>query len=189
MSMPPGIVIPEQFESERLTIRAPRIRDAVEIHAAVVESRNELVPWIRWARYESSVEGRKGHLRKARRHYVSGKAFEFNLFLKGTDAFVGTCATSGLDMSVPKVELWYWIRTSLVGHGYMTEALNAITDILVKHLGARRIQIPIDDRNERSQRVVERCGFQIEGILRSNARAEDGSLENTRMYAKVFRDS
>jgi RimJ/RimL family protein N-acetyltransferase len=184
----PAPHLPEQFESERLTIRAPRVRDAAEIHAAVVESREMLMPWIRWARYESSVEGRKGHLRKARRHYLNGKAFEFNLFLKGTDTFVGTCATSRLDMSVPKVELWYWIRTSLTGQGYMTEALNAIADLMASHLGMKRIQIPIDDRNERSQRVAERCGFELEGILRSYDRAEDGSLENTRIYARVFAD-
>ena len=52
----------------------------------------------------------------------------------------------------------------------------------------RRIEIRMDDRNERSWQVAERCGFELEGILRNYARREDGSLENTRIYAKITRD-
>lgn len=180
--------LPESFGSERLTIRAPRVRDAAEIHAAVIESRETLIPWIRWAKYEPSLEDRRKHLRMMRRHFLRGKPFSFHLFLKGTNTFVGMCGIVEADASVPKVFLYYWIRKSFTGQGYMTEALNAITDLVVKHLGARRVELHIDDRNKRSWRVAERCGFQLEGIFRNYARAEDGSLEDTRIYAKTFRD-
>ena len=177
--------LPEQFESERLTIRAPRVRDAAEIHAAVIESRDMLMPWIRWAKDEPSLQDRKKHLRKVRRRFLSRKDFSFNLFLRGTDTFVGTCELAKIDMSVPKVEIWYWARKSFVGHGYITEGVNAVTDCVVKHFGARRVELHIDDRNERSWRVAERCGFELEGILHNYARAENGSLENTRVYARI----
>ena len=88
MSDSPMPNLPEEFESERLTIRAPRVRDAAEIHAAVIESREMLMPWIRWAKDEPSLQDRKKHLRKVRRRFLSRKDFSFNLFLKGTDTFV-----------------------------------------------------------------------------------------------------
>ncbi len=180
--------MPESFESERLTIRGPRVRDAAEIHAAVVESREMLIPWMRWAQNEPNLEDGIRRLRKMRRHFLIGKPFTYNLFLKGTDTFVGMCGLAMVDMRVPKAELWYWTRKSFVGQGYMTEAVNAITDCMVKHLGARRIELHIDERNERSRRVAERCGFVLEGTLRAFTHAEDGSLEDTRIYAKVMSD-
>ena len=33
--------------------------------------------------------------------------------------------------------------------------------------------------------IPERCGFELEGILHNYARAENGSLENTRIYARI----
>jgi RimJ/RimL family protein N-acetyltransferase len=43
----------------------------------------------------------------------------------------------------------------------------------------------MDDRNERSWRVAERCGFTLEGILRNEAIGVHGELRNTRIYAKT----
>lgn len=180
--------LPESFESERLMIRAPRVRDAAEIHAAAVESLDTLRPWMRWAQHEPNLDEGRKYLRKTRRHFLTGKPFAYNMFLKGTDRFVGMCGIARMDPGVPRVELWYWIRKSFAGQGYMMEALNAVTGLVVDHLGARRVELHIDDRNERSRRVAERCGFELEGILRSYTRAEDGSLEDTRIYAKVFSD-
>ncbi len=87
---------------------------------------------------------------------------------------------------MPRVEVGYWVRKRFEGHGYVTEALDAVTEYCMKHLGARRVELHTDDRNQRSWRVAERCGFELEGILRNERRAIDGSLNDTRVYAKVF---
>jgi len=36
--------------------------------------------------------------------------------------------------------------------------------------------------------VAERCGFKLEGLLRNERRRVDGSLGDTRVYAKVMSD-
>ena len=184
-----GREIPEQFESERLIIRAPRVRDAAEVNAAVRESIEELRPWMPWAKSIMTVDQNRTNLRKARRKYLAGKDFRFNIFLKGTDTFVTGSGLHRVDWSVPKVEIGYWIRAPFSGQGYVTEAVNAITEFAIKHFGAKRVELRMDDRNERSWRVAERCGFQLEGILRNERRRiADGSLGDTRVYAKVFGD-
>jgi len=180
-----GREIPEQFESERLIIRAPRIRDAAKLNAAVRETIDELRPWMPWAQEMPTIEETRRNLRKARRKYLAGKDFRLNLFLKGTDTFVGGAGIHRVDWRVPKVEIGYWIRTPFSRQGYITEAVNAIADFAVKHFGARRIEIRMDDANERSWRVAERCGFELEGILRNERRRVDGSLGDTRVYAKT----
>lgn len=181
-----GREIPEQFESARLTIRAPRVRDAAEVNAAVRESIEELRPWMPWAKSIMTVDQNRINLRKSRLKYLAGKDFRFNIFLKDTDTFIIGSGLHRIDWAVPKVELWYWIRTPFSGQGYVTEAVNAMTEFAIEHFGAKRIEIRMDGRNERSWRVAERCGFELEGTFRSFTRAEDGSLEDTRIYAKVF---
>jgi ribosomal-protein-serine acetyltransferase len=187
MSVPSGIVIPEQFESERLIIRAPRVGDAAEVHTAVCESIEELRPWMPWAKSVMTVDEYRANLRKSRRKYLAGKDLRLNIFLKGTDTFIIGSGLHRIDWSIPKVEIGYWIRTPYSGQGYVTEAVNAITEFAVNHFGAKRAEIRMDDLNVRSWRVAERCGFQLEGILRNERRrVADGTLGDTRVYAKVF---
>jgi RimJ/RimL family protein N-acetyltransferase len=180
--------IPRQFESERLTIRAPKVRDAEEMHAAVLESLESLRPWMRWANRPQSLKGTRDFLRSSCRDWGSGTEFGLPMLLKGTSTFVGWMGLFRIDWSVPRVEIGYWVRKRFEGHGYITEALNAVTDYCADCLGARRVELHVDERNERSIRVADRCGYQLEGILRNYVRAEDGSLENTRFYSRLFSD-
>ena len=86
---------------------------------------------------------------------------------------------------MPKVEIGYWVRKQFAGQGYVTEAVNAVTDFAFRVFEAKRVEIRMDDDNVLSSRVAERCGFELEGILRNERRKLDGSLGNTRVYSKV----
>jgi len=180
--------IPRQFESERLIIRAPKIGDAGEMHDAVLESLDNLRPWMRWANRPQTLKGTRDFLRSSCRDWGSGTEFGLPVFLKDTSTLVGWMGLFRIDWSVPRVEIGYWVRKRFEGQGYITEALNAVTDYCAECLGARRVELHIDDRNERSIRVADRCGYDLEGTLRAFVRAEDGSLENTRFYSRVFSD-
>lgn len=65
----------------------------------------------------------------------------------------------------------------------MTEAVLAVTGLAFERLQARRVEVRMDDTNERSSRVAERCGFALEGILRSDTLATSGEPRDTRVYA------
>lgn len=186
MVNPQQLNIPEQFESERLSIRAPRVRYAAELNTAVHESLDELRPWLLWAKELPTVDKYRHILRRGRRNWLARRDFWMMLFLKGTDTIVGGSGLHRVDWKVPKFEIGYWCRTPYAGQGYIREAVNAITDFAVGNLGARRVEIRMDDRNERSWRVAERCGYELEGILRSNGIAVGGELRDTRVYSKVF---
>ncbi len=82
-------------------------------------------------------------------------------------------------------EIGYWIRTSETGKGYITEAVNALTVYGFGELKADRIFIRCDDRNPASARVAEKAGYQLEGIMRNDSLANDGSLRSTRLYARI----
>ncbi len=76
----------------------------------------------------------------------------------------------------------------MVGRGFVTEVVRALTAIAFERLNACRIEIRMGDRNDRSRRVAERCGFALEGTLHCDSRSPDGSLRNTCVHAIVHLD-
>jgi len=87
--------------------------------------------------------------------------------------------------TTPKTEIGYWARASSGRKGLITEAVMALTDYAVSHIGAVRVEIITDEENLPSRRVAERCQFTLEGILRNERRAPDGSLRNACIYARI----
>ncbi|MBR3058017.1 MAG: GNAT family N-acetyltransferase [Clostridiales bacterium] len=53
----------------------------------------------------------------------------------------------------------YHIDEACQGQGYMTEALQAGCDFMFKYYRLHRIQADVMPHNEKSQAVVEKCGF------------------------------
>lgn len=55
-------------------------------------------------------------------------------------------------------------------------------------LGANRVQLKTDERNERSRRAMTKMGAQFEGILRRYQVRDDGFVRNTAMFSVVPED-
>jgi RimJ/RimL family protein N-acetyltransferase len=106
------------------------------------------------------------------------------LIRKSDGMFVGGSGLHRIDWTVPKFEIGYWVRTSLQGQGYITEAVNGITDFAFTVLHARRIEIRCDARNTRSAAVAERAGYTLEARFHHDCRGVDGDLRDTLIYVK-----
>ena len=52
------------------------------------------------------------------------------------------------------------------GRGYGTEALAAVTRFCFAHTELRRLQAEVDVRNTASRRMLEKCGYRREGLIR-----------------------
>jgi RimJ/RimL family protein N-acetyltransferase len=182
------IDIPEQLESERLILRAPRPGEGAAINAAVMESIAELQPWMPWANPAPTVEQSEASARKAAARYLTREELTMRLLLKSTGEIIGSSGLTRIDWKIPKFEIGYWVRTSRAGQGYITECVQTLTAFAFEDLKANRLEIRAGDRNERSWRVAERAGYTLEGILRNDSRGPDGRLRDTRIYAKVAGD-
>jgi RimJ/RimL family protein N-acetyltransferase len=176
---------PDSFESERITIRAPRAGEGKAVAEAIGESYTELAPWMPWASPDPDVAEVEANLRESAAKWLRREDLRLNLWLKGTDTFVGGSGLHRLNWEVPRFEIGYWCRTRFSGQGYITEAVNAITDFAFKTLGARRIEIRCDSLNERSRRVAERAGYTLEASLRQQDRAISGELRDTLVFVKL----
>lgn len=83
-------------------------------------------------------------------------------------------------------EIAYDLAPSAWGHGIAPAACTAVTDWAFAALGFVRVQATVLASNERSARVLERCGFAREGFLRSY-RLVRGTPGDYWMYARVSR--
>jgi RimJ/RimL family protein N-acetyltransferase len=179
------IDIPEQFTTERLLIRTAMNGDGAALNEAIVESIAELRPWMPWAQSVPTPEESEAYSRRARSRFLLREDLPLRFFLKQTGQFVGSSGLHRIDWEVPKFEIGYWVRTSMAGRGYVTEAVGAIADFALQKLSAQRVEIRCDERNDRSCRVAERCRFELEATLRRDSRAPDGTLRNTRVYTRL----
>ncbi|KUP25268.1 GNAT family N-acetyltransferase [Paenibacillus sp. DMB5] len=177
--------IPESIESERLLIRAAQWGDGVKMNEAIMESLNELQPWMIFAQKAQTPEESEIFVREARINYLKRTNMHMNIYNKADGTFVGCSGLHHIDWDVRAFEMGYWIRTSCSGKGYMTEAVNAITDFAIHELGANRIEIRCSGRNAKSAAVAERAGYKLDGVLRLNTRGFDGELHDSKVYAKV----
>ncbi|HEY1408140.1 MAG TPA: GNAT family protein [Promineifilum sp.] len=176
---------PYSFETERLTIRGPLPGDARGLRQAVIESQNELVPWMPWAVDIMTEQQYEVRVREGQIKFLAREDLWMMLLLKGSDTFVGGSGLHRIDWSVPKFEIGYWVRTKFAGQGYITEAVNGITRLAFETLNAERVEIRCDVKNVRSAAVAKRAGYVLEGTFRHDARDHYDTLRDTYVFART----
>ena len=186
MSDPILRAFPYSFETERLIIRGPLPGDGKMVRTAVLESHEELKQWMPWAvdipdedEYEALV--RRGHTR-----FLNREDLWLMVLLKDTGTIIGGSGLHRIDWDVPRFEIGYWLSTAYTGQGYMTEAVEAITNFAFEVLAARRVEIRVDSDNHRSIAIPKRLGFALEGTLRQEVRHHlTNKLRDTLIFAKI----
>ena len=177
---------PDEFESERLIIRAPKLGDALDVWNAVRNSKSALQEWLPFARSTPELEKTEEGLRQSIADFVTRKDLRLHLYLKETGEFIGSTGLHRIDWTIPKFEIGYWLDTKFERKGYMTESVKRLTQFAFENLGARRVEIRCDEENIKSRTVAERAGFHLEGTLKQDSVSVDGkSLRNTCIYAKI----
>lgn len=179
--------VPERLETARLIVRMPRRSDAAALNAAVLESIDDLRPTMPWAQTAPSLIQSDADCRRMQAKFLLREDLTMFAFERQADGseggFIGGTGLHRIDWRVRRFEIGYWCRRSQQGRGLMTEAVLAVTGLAFERLQARRVEVRMDDTNERSSRVAERCGFALEGILRSDTLATSGEPRDTRVYA------
>ena len=176
---------PESFESDRLTIRAPRPGDGAEVNAAIRETFDDLKIWMPWAQQMPTLEESEAFVRRAQCQFLEREDLTLLLFLKGTNTLVGGSGLHQINWDIPKFEIGYWCRKRFQGQGYITESTEAITTFAFDILGAKRVGIRCDSKNVKSRGIPDRLGFKLEGTLRHDSLSLTGGLRDTLIFAKI----
>jgi RimJ/RimL family protein N-acetyltransferase len=176
---------PDHFETERLLLRTPKPGDSAAIHPAIQESLDNLTPWMPWASANETVDQLESHLRMMAARFLMREDLPLMLWRKSDGLYVGGSGLHRIDWSVPRFEIGYWVRASLEGQGYITEAVNGITRFAFDVLKAERVEIRCDARNQRSAAVARRAGYTLEATFRRDSRGTDGELRDSLIFSKI----
>jgi RimJ/RimL family protein N-acetyltransferase len=84
-------------------------------------------------------------------------------------------------------EVGYWVLERARGRNAATDATHLLTRWLFEATNIERVQATVEPSNVASQRVLEKSGFQREGLLRGYA-SLGGERRDVFLYGKLERD-
>jgi len=88
--------------------------------------------------------------------------YYFVAFRTGFDEIIGTCSLGLENTDANEYSIGYTVKNDYWGNGYAVEMVHALIDFSRK-LGIETITAPVAKENEASNRVMEKCGFFIDG--------------------------
>lgn len=117
------------------------------------------------------------------------RSFDFGVWLKSDNSYIGDIALKNLDRSVPKAELGLYFTAWPATKDLAQEALEAVLHFAFQALEMNKVYLRCTAANESFGRLAERCGFQKEGILRCDYRGADSEeLLDLSYYGFTFQD-
>lgn len=163
------IDVPVPITTPRLTLRPPMDGDGQIVFDAANESYDDLSKWMIWAwppRGQMSVDLYESFCRQKQAKFILREQLTFMCFDRQTNNLIGSASLSRCDWDHRFFTLGYWVRTGRAGQGLATEAGAALCHYAFDVLNAKRISSYHAEGNDGSGRVLEKIGFEKEGVLR-----------------------
>ena len=166
------------LSTSRLRLRALDDRDAEALFA--VSGDPEVARFLSrpaWSRVDQARE----KIARDREAMRKGEYVQLGIERVEDGRVLGDCCLFKFMAGQRRAEIGYSLRRDAWGHGYAHEATGALIGWGFGELGLHRIEADIDPRNTASARVLERHGFQREGLLRERW-IVNGELSDSAIY-------
>jgi len=161
------------LESERLRLRPLREDDLPDLFAVFAD------PDV--MRYWST------RLVQVAQNFDARTGFKWDITRKDNDRVIGTTSLFRLDTPHQTAEIGYALGSAHWGNGYAAEAVHRVCRFGFEDLALRRIEADIDPRHHASIHVVEKAGFQREGVLRERY-IYNGEIQDVVYYGLLARE-
>ena len=150
---------PESFTTRRLRLRKPTMADAPAIFDRYAGDPT-VTRFLGFPRHES-LDDTVAFVDASEREWATRPSGAYLIFDEA-----GTLAGStGLHIETPyRASTGYVLARDMWGHGYAAEAVGAIVQISTT-LRIRRLYALCHPRNRQSVRVLQKSGFDFEGVL------------------------
>lgn len=110
--------------------------------------------------------------------------YGYGIFLHDS-TFIGEVTLGNIERGPFQcAKLGYWIDEKYAGRSLMPEAVRLVLDFAFEELEFKRIEVAIVPRNKPSIRVVEKLGFEFEGVSKQYIEV-NGVREDHNRYAML----
>lgn len=103
--------------------------------------------------------------------------FKFAVAAKDTGELIGSCWLDIEDAVSANATIGYFVAPNHWRRGYATVMVSALTGFAFAELKLHRLFANVDADNTASRRVLEKCGFGLEGTLREHSRRRHGYVD------------
>ncbi len=133
-----------------------------------------------------SVEDTLGWIQEALAVAAEGSQLPFAIIHRVSGKAIGSTRVLDIQREHRGLEIgWTWVGTAYQRTPVNTECKSLLLTHAFEELGAVRVQLKTDLRNERSQRASERIGAVREGVLRKHMLRWDGFIRDTVYYSII----
>lgn len=171
-----------------MLLRPFRPGDGAALWEATEESREHIRPWLPWGEDTRTPADSESYARRACARWITREDLPLGIWEAETGRFLGGTGLHRIDWKTPAFEIGYWLRKSAEGYGFMTETVRILCRFVFEELGANRLEIRCDARNDRSAAVPRRLGFLQEARLRNIRCDTSGNLCDFLIFAMTPED-
>ncbi len=155
---------PERVETQRLVLRRPQLQDADSIFARYA-SDPEVTRLLSWPRHET-VEATRAFLKFSDAEWERWPAGPYLVESREDGRLLG--GTGFAFETAFRAATGYVFAKDAWGQGYATEALRGVVEV-ARVIGIVRGDAVCHIEHHASWRVLEKCGFSREGVLRRHS--------------------
>lgn len=151
------------LRTERLTLRRLRLSDCQDMYE--YSRLPEVTEYLLWHPHDNPDQTYR-NLEAVQASYKRGQFYDWAVMLTETGKMVGTCGFTSFDHEHGRAEIGYVLSPCVWGQGIATEAVSAVMEFAFTELDINRVEAHYMEGNDRSRRVMEKCGMTFEGIFR-----------------------
>jgi len=177
------------LQGQKYFLQSLRLEDAANLANLVIKNR------FYWSIFEPihqnsyfTVAVQREKILESLHHMKSKREFNFGIYDYKTQEMIGHISMYNIKrLPFSSAYIGYSIDEMNVGRGIATEAVQLLVNYGMEVIGLHRIEAYVSPRNSGSIRVLEKVGFQREGLLRQLLFI-NGKWEDHFMYAVVEDD-
>lgn len=161
--------MPATLRTDRLTLRRWSPDDAPALQPLLVANHAHLAPWIPARVAEPApVAQLRDRLSGFSAAFDAGREWRYAIVASETQQLLGEVGLYPRDAMrrvafdlADRVEIGYWLRADATGHGFVSEAVQAMVQLVHDLPHVRALEIRCDALNHPSAAVPRRLGFRL----------------------------
>lgn len=152
------------LDTPRLTLRRICIDDYLDMYD--YSHREEVTRYLLWSPHPNE-EYTHRYIEQLQTQYRIGEFYDWAVVCKENGKMIGTCGFTSFDLNHNRAEIGYVLNPDYWGRGIIPEAVCEVMRFGFCELRLNRIEAHYIFGNDRSRRVMEKCGMKFEGVMRS----------------------
>jgi ribosomal-protein-alanine N-acetyltransferase len=170
--------------SEHLILREQRVSDYEDFYNYISKP---IVKEYILSPLPNSLEDSKEELNYWNGLFYKRSGIYWAIAIKKSDRMIGSIGFHEINYINNRAEISYDLTREAWGKGIMSLAMNKVLDFGFGNMGINRIQASTVKENVASIKLLERCGFQKEGVLR-NYRRHKQKFYDIEFYSLLAND-